>query len=482
MLSSIKNFNIGDSTNHMENSFKLTHINDNKIILDISKHIKEAVEEGAEKRNIPNLFKICDILLTSTSIWIESTGKCKFEEQDKKHLLNILKKIEYLNKLEEDTKLMKCISEIRENVLKEEYNENLQIEKIYEAFKEFTTSVRYKIPMDYIILQSKFCKNSMSKRDPTEHVLLIQHAKNSRDFKKSLEIISNWIDGYFYKNFFGYSIEKKHIPFKHITLYSIDSLYTESYRPDRENPMFLIDYAARLFFEKDNGIERMQADFENNKLENPNTPFTPGAFLYDLTEEDLKVIASVFYHRSRVIDEINLYCYFFRLFESIFNNWSDFLIDPKSLPGLRIVHWPYLINKCKKKMEELENKRLDNHKKYKPLQKEARKMRRDSIKIPNKLKEKKRIAIKEIIISTFTHSMEEKYYNYWKVYNERKAEIDQLNPCQINYIECHLSKVFKMQNIDKKPLSSSLKLGIFLISLAIAFAIIFILIKFRISI
>lgn len=306
----------------------------------------------------------------------------------------------------------------------------------------------------------KECDNNIEEGISTkiDHKFLIKMAENSIGYKNLVMAKSSYLDDFLYRMWCKYVIEANHILCKNIEPYPIDSLYTEKYSPNGKKEFFLINYAARLFFNKRYAIKRIVEDFEKKKTENPNTPFTPDASLYGLTEEELKVIVSLFYHKDKIINEMSIYGYFFLLFES--NEWKGLVTNKKYMLQNISKNLDTLIKISIEEIKKTEEKWKKTITKSKNIQQKIREMEQNFIEVPRKLLVEDNNESNNIRTVLDKHKMQIDYYTNLKLHKTETSNIHLLTEKQIEYIEYHLKKIFEPCSLKSKWCESSINVSL----------------------
>lgn len=428
----------------MRNSFKLTYIDDDKMIENMSERIKEAVEEGNKNMDMPSTSEISDILFTNETIRIESTCEYIFTEEDKTQLLNIFKKTEYMEEFLAKSTLADYISKIKQSILSDQYNKKTLIDSVYEVFNYFTTKMIIGSYADYMIFSMDMIRGSEDEiENGKEYLIVVEQAMTSSDFKRFLKTTSHWIDNFFYKTICKLVLEDKSFHSRNIQSYNLNYFYAEKCIIKEQNdPILMIDYAVRLVYRKKNAIERLIDDFKKAREESNDNSFNLDISLYNITEKELKIIASLFHHKKRILEEIDIYLYFFQVFLYISNNWENLNISGIYILDSTESEYKTLLKRCRKKREKLNRKGVNQKTIYNNLTKEVEKKTKESILDIEELENRQKTAFNDLMFILFEFIKNENYYKFLLQYKGQIKRMSLLKRNQKIYIRKEIEDNF----------------------------------------
>lgn len=442
----MKNF-----TDQMKSSFTISYIQQDENIRKISHRVKEAIDRGITYRNIPRTTELADLILTDEIIRIEDTSGYALSKEEKDYILNILRKKEYIEREEEQSRVISQISEIKKDILDGVYDENAQIKSVGLVLERFVLGVKQGHSPDYMLFISKIYKNPVIEKDITEtkegtvcgreYIFINSHINTVDEFKAFLKSMSNWMDAIFYKRL-GTSIinassfcDSKTNPFR------LNFLYTQKSVENAEDSELIIDYGMRLVCRNSSAIQKMEEDFKEQIKLRPGTSYTIDGASFNIAEKDLRIILTLIAHRKKISSETDLYCYMTNVFRYISNNWDRVRIDQNYL--IRAVRDKHstLLKRARKnyfKMQKMKDKDVKNSIE---LTERIGMEPKYSTKAKKLKEEKDRNARGSIeVIFEFKRSLD--YYKALEIYKRKEKEIHLLNKHQKIYIEKYLKREF----------------------------------------
>lgn len=352
----------------MEQEFRLKYTDENN--LKIEEAIKIETERIKKEKGAFLSSRILEIIFSEDLIEIEVEETAEWSKEDKKNIMNIIRRSIYLS-MAEDVRIYEYMSEIEKSILQTEHYDNRQKKNIQNIIEYLMDSPFGIDSFDYRICSS-WSGTSEARHTTTQNKYKIstESIEDTEEFKEFMQFTSDKLDRIVYGIVYSEIISRNILneidmidTVNEIGTYTLDELYSKT--DSGTGSIALIDYGMKMVYEKREEFKKVLKDMHRSDRRN----LIIKRDNYNLSEKDLKVFLSVIKHREDIINGLSAYIttsYIVGLIGSICNGIIEtedrVEIDQKDLLKTIEDNCDNLIKICKR--EETKSKYKELEEKY----------------------------------------------------------------------------------------------------------------------